>query len=195
MSVNNLHTQIFSITYNDRVKLNKHSGKVIWFTGLSGSGKSTLANALESKLHRSGKHTYLLDGDNIRQGLNQDLGFSDQDRNENIRRIAEVAKLMCDAGLIVLTAFISPFKEQRLMVQGLVGKDNFIEVYVKTPLEVCEARDNKGLYKLARQGKLSNMTGLTSPFEVPENPIFIVDSRSQDDIDSFLTQIFPLLID
>jgi len=195
MSVNNLHTQIFSITYNDRVKLNKHSGKVIWFTGLSGSGKSTLANALEIKLHHSGKHTYLLDGDNIRQGLNQDLGFSDQDRNENVRRIAEVSKLMCDAGLIVLTAFISPFREQRLMVQDLVGKDNFIEVYVKTPLEVCEARDNKGLYKLARQGKISNMTGLSSPFEVPENPFFIVDSQNQDDIDSFLTQIFPHLID
>jgi len=142
--------QEFTINRSHREKLHSHQSKVIWFTGLSGSGKSTLANLLEVELHKLGKHTYLLDGDNIRQGLNKDLGFSDHDRIENIRRIAEVAKLMADAGLIVITAFISPFAREREMARKLMGPKNFIEIYVSTPLEVCESRDPKGLYRKAR---------------------------------------------
>lgn len=168
--VPNLHPPALSIARADREKLNDHAGRVIWFTGLSGSGKSTLANALEVELHRLGRHTYLLDGDNVRQGLNQDLGFTDADRVENIRRIAEVAKLMLDAGLVVMTAFISPFRQDRDLARQLIGHENFVEVYVSTPLEVCEQRDVKGLYKKARSGQLSNMTGLQSPYEAPLRP-------------------------
>jgi len=164
----NVHKQALSIVRTDRERLNGHKGKVIWFTGLSGSGKSTLANALEVKLHSHGMRTYILDGDNVRQALNKDLGFTEADRVENIRRIAEVAKLMMDAGLIVMTAFISPFKREREMARELIGSDNFIEVYVSTPLEVCEERDVKGLYKQARAGKIPNMTGINSPYEAPD---------------------------
>jgi len=163
----NVHRQALSITREDRERLNGHKGKVIWFTGLSGSGKSTIANALEKELHAQGKRTYILDGDNVRQGLNKDLGFTDADRVENIRRVAEVAKLMMDAGLIVMTAFISPFRAERQMARELIGEDNFIEVFVDTPLEVCEQRDPKGLYKKARSGQLPNMTGINSPYEPP----------------------------
>jgi len=138
-----MHSQAFSITREDRECLNGHKGKVIWLTGLSGSGKSTIANALEKELHAQGRRTYILDGDNIRQGLNKDLGFTDADRAENIRRVAEVAKLMRDAGLIVITAFISPFRAERQMARELIGEDHFIEVFVDTPLEVCEQRDPK----------------------------------------------------
>ncbi len=164
----NVHRQALSIDRAEREHLNGHKGKVIWFTGLSGSGKSTLANALEKALHAQGKRTYILDGDNIRQGLNKDLGFTDADRVENIRRVAEVAKLMLDAGLIVMTAFISPFRAERQMARELIGKENFIEVFVDTPLEICEERDPKGLYKKARRGELPNMTGINSPYEAPE---------------------------
>lgn len=163
----NVHAQALSITQADREKINGHKGKVIWFTGLSGSGKSTLANALEVELHARGHRTYILDGDNVRQGLNRDLGFTDADRVENIRRIAEVAKLMMDAGLIVMTAFISPFRRERQMARELIGEDNFTEVYVSTPLEVCEQRDVKGLYKKARSGLLPNLSGVGSPYEPP----------------------------
>ena len=166
----NVLTQVHTITRQNREKLNGHRGRVIWFTGLSGSGKSTLANALEVALNARGQRTYLLDGDNVRQGLNKDLGFTDADRVENIRRIAEVAKLMMDAGLVVMTAFISPFRRERAMARELIGGDNFFEVYVSTPLEVCEQRDVKGLYKKARSGLLPNMTGLHSPYEAPEHP-------------------------
>jgi bifunctional enzyme CysN/CysC len=166
----NVHRQALSITREDRERLNGHQGKVIWFTGLSGSGKSTIANALEKELHAQGKRTCILDGDNIRQGLNKDLGFTDADRVENIRRVAEVAKLMMDAGLIVMTAFISPFRAEREMARELIGQDNFIEVFVDTPLEVCEQRDPKGLYKKARSGLIPNMTGINSPYEPPLNP-------------------------
>lgn len=166
----NVHRQALSITRPDRERLNGHPGKVIWFTGLSGSGKSTIANALEQKLHALGKRTYILDGDNIRQGLNKDLGFTDADRVENIRRIAEVAKLMMDAGLIVMTAFISPFRAEREMARQLIGTENFVEVFVDTPLEICEQRDPKGLYKKARNGQIPNMTGINSPYEPPEQP-------------------------
>jgi bifunctional enzyme CysN/CysC len=171
----NVHKQALSITQSAREKLNGHAGKVIWFTGLSGSGKSTLANALEIYLHSLGMRTYILDGDNIRQGLNKDLGFTEADRVENIRRIAEVAKLMMDAGLVVMTAFISPFRREREMARDLIGLENFIEVYVNVPLEVCEARDVKGLYKQARAGKIPNMTGINSPYEAPVNPSYTVE--------------------
>ena len=170
----NVHRQALTITHEDRARLNGHKGKVVWFTGLSGSGKSTIANALEKKLHALGKRTYILDGDNIRQGLNKDLGFTDADRVENIRRVAEVAKLMMDAGMIVMTAFISPFRAEREMARALVGQENFFEVFVDTPLEVCEQRDPKGLYKKARNGQLPNMTGIGSPYEIPETPSFVM---------------------
>jgi bifunctional enzyme CysN/CysC len=172
----NVHKQALSIGRDEREKLNGHKGKVIWFTGLSGSGKSTLANALEVSLHERGMRTYILDGDNVRQGLNKDLGFTDADRVENIRRIAEMAKLMMDAGLIVMTAFISPFRQERDMARTLVGADNFIEVYVNTPLEVCEQRDVKSLYKKARSGAIPNMTGINSPYEAPETPNYITEA-------------------
>jgi bifunctional enzyme CysN/CysC len=176
----NLFPQNFDITRQDREALKAQKGKVIWFTGLSGSGKSTLANALEYALHQAGKHTYILDGDNIRHGLNKDLGFSDADRVENIRRIAEVARLMADAGLIVITAFISPFKREREMARELIGSEHFLEVYVSTPLSICEQRDPKGLYKKARSGELPNMTGISSPYEAPDHPEFIADGAAQD---------------
>lgn len=163
----NVHRQALSITREDRERLNGHKGKVIWFTGLSGSGKSTIANALEKELHALGKRTYILDGDNVRQGLNKDLGFTDADRVENIRRIAEVAKLMMDAGMIVMTAFISPFRREREMAKELIGADHFLEIYVSTSLEVCEQRDVKGLYKKARAGQLPNLSGVGSAYEPP----------------------------
>jgi bifunctional enzyme CysN/CysC len=176
----NVHQQALSITRKDRERQNGHTGKVIWFTGLSGSGKSTIANALEKVLYAQGKRTYILDGDNVRQGLNKDLGFTNADRVENIRRIAEVSKLMLDAGLIVITAFISPFRAERLMARELIGEDNFIEVFVDTPLEVCEQRDPKGLYRKARSGKLPNMTGINSPYEKPENPEYLITDKDKD---------------
>lgn len=176
----NVHWQLLSITRKNRELQNGHPAKVVWFTGLSGSGKSTLANALEMALHGEGKRTYILDGDNVRQGLNKDLGFTDADRVENIRRIAEVSKLMMDAGLIVMTAFISPFRREREMARDLIGADNFIEVFVSTPLETCEERDPKGLYKKARNGQIPNMTGIGSPYEAPENPTIVIDASRQD---------------
>lgn len=179
-----IYHQPLSISRIHREQLNGHRGKVIWFTGLSGSGKSTLANALEIKLHQEGLKTYTLDGDNIRHGLNKDLGFSDEDRIENIRRISEVANLMMDAGLIVMTAFISPFQREREMARALTGSENFYEVYVNTPLDICERRDVKGLYKKARGGHISNMTGVGSPYEAPANPNFIAEcgSKSLDEV-------------
>ena len=172
----NVHWQALSISREDRERINGHRGKVIWFTGLSGSGKSTIANALQKELHAQGKSTYILDGDNIRQGLNKDLGFTDADRVENIRRVAEVAKLMLDAGLIVMTAFISPFRAEREMARELIGAEHFIEVFVDTPLVVCEQRDPKGLYKKARVGQLPNMTGINSPYEAPALPNLTINS-------------------
>ena len=176
----NVHKQALSITREDRERLNGHKGKVIWFTGLSGSGKSTIANALEKELHAQGKRTYILDGDNIRQGLNRDLGFTDGDRVENIRRVAEVAKLMMDAGLIVMTSFISPFRAEREMAKNLIGTENFIEVFVDTPLEICEQRDPKGLYKKARLGQIPNMTGITSIYEIPFEPNILIKSEQKN---------------
>lgn len=154
----------------ERAQIKQQKPCILWFTGLSGSGKSTIANAVEAALFEQKKHTYLLDGDNIRMGLSKGLTFSDEDRIENIRRIGEVSKLFVDAGLIVLTAFISPFRQDREMVRQLVDKGAFIEVFVDTPLEVCEQRDPKGLYQKARKGEIPNFTGIDSPYEAPEFP-------------------------
>ncbi len=188
----NVHRQALSITREDRERLNGHKGKVIWFTGLSGSGKSTIANALEKELHAQGKRTYILDGDNIRRGLNKDLGFTDADRVENIRRVAEVARLMMDAGMIVMTAFISPFRAEREMARELIGEESFIEVFVSTPLEVCEMRDPKGLYKKARSGRLPNMTGINSPYEPPSKPELAINTAQLECKES-LKQIIDYL--
>lgn len=168
-----------TIKLEDRVKKNGHPSRLIWFTGLSGSGKSTLASALEAYLYNQDIHTYILDGDNIRSGLNQDLDFSDASRKENIRRIAEVSKLFLDAGVVVLTAFISPFKEDRLQARQLVGDSNFIEIFVDTPLEICEQRDVKGLYAKARAGKIPNFTGIDSPFERPDRPDVHIETKGK----------------
>tara|TARA_Y100000588_G_C14128586_1_gene870502 strand:+ start:30 stop:626 length:597 start_codon:yes stop_codon:yes gene_type:complete len=165
------------IQSEDRKDLMGHKGMVIWFVGLSGSGKSTLASVLERRLYEQGKHTYILDGDNIRSGLNSDLDFSDQSRVENIRRISEVAKLMVDAGLIVLTAFITPFEEERQKVKNLIGPENYFEIFVNCPIEECEKRDVKGLYAKARAGEISNFTGISSPFEEPSFPDLIVPTH------------------
>ena len=173
----NVHRQALTVTRADRERLNGHPGRVIWFTGLSGSGKSTIANAVEVTLHAQGRRTYILDGDNVRQGLNRDLGFTDADRVENIRRVAEVARLMSDAGLIVMTSFISPFRAEREMARDLVGADRFTEVFVSTPLEACERRDVKGLYRKARSGQLPNLSGVGSPYEPPATPDLTIDTE------------------
>ncbi len=159
-----------TVTHEERVHQKNQKPVVLWFTGLSGSGKSTVANAVESKLLFLNKHSYLLDGDNVRHGLNKDLGFSDEDRVENIRRIGEVARLFIDSGAIVLTAFISPFVSDRAQVRALLPKTQFLEVFIDTPIEVCEARDPKGLYKKARAGEIKNFTGIDSAYEAPESP-------------------------
>jgi len=166
-----------AILKEDRRKQNGHNSFVLWFTGLSGSGKSTLANALAARLYNDGVRNYVLDGDNVRHGLNKDLGFSEEDRTENIRRIGEVAKLFVDSGQVVLTAFISPFQEDRKLVRDLLEDKEFIEVYVKCPIETCEERDPKGLYEKARQGIIKDFTGISSPYEEPESPEITVESH------------------
>ncbi|MDP3854349.1 sulfate adenylyltransferase subunit CysN [Phenylobacterium sp.] len=174
----NIHWQALDVDKTSRAALKGQRGRVVWLTGLSGSGKSTIANLVEKRLHANGRHTYLLDGDNVRHGLNKDLGFTDEDRVENIRRVAEVSKLMVDAGLIVLVSFISPFRAERRMARELQAADDFVEVYVNTPLEVAEQRDVKGLYKKARAGELKNFTGIDSPYEAPEHPEIVVDTTA-----------------
>jgi bifunctional enzyme CysN/CysC len=174
----NLHWQALTVDKAARQQQHGHRSGVVWFTGLSGAGKSTVANLLEQQLHASGHHTYLLDGDNIRHGLNKDLGFTDVDRVENIRRIAEVARLMVDAGLIVITAFISPFQAERRMARALFAAGEFVEVYLDPPVAVAEARDPKGLYKKARRGELKNFTGIDSPYEAPQAPELRIDTTS-----------------
>lgn len=164
------------VNREDREKLLKQKGIVIWFTGLSGSGKSTIANEVAYKLHQMGKLTYVLDGDNIRHGLNKNLGFSPEDRNENIRRISEVAKLFADAGVITITAFISPYREYRNFCRELLGPGRFVEIYTKASLETCEKRDPKGLYKKAREGIIKDFTGISAPYEEPENPELVIDT-------------------
>lgn len=166
-----------SISQADRINRLGYKPFLIWFVGLSGSGKSTLASALEEKLFSEGKNTYILDGDNIRSGLNKDLDFSDDSRKENIRRIAEVSKLFVDAGTVVMTAFITPFAEERAKIKNLIGENNYIEVFVNCPIEECEKRDVKGLYAKARRGEIKNFTGIDSPFEEPVNPDVTVESH------------------
>lgn len=173
----NVHWQAIEIGRDAHARQKGQSPRLLWFTGLSGSGKSTIANLVEKKLHALGRHSFLLDGDNIRHGLNRDLGFSDADRVENIRRVGEVAKLMCDAGLIVLTAFISPFRAEREMVRSLLPAGEFVEIFVDTPIEDAEARDVKGLYAKARAGEIAHFTGISSPYEAPERPDIRVDTR------------------
>ena len=174
----NVHWQAIDISREARAALKNQKPAVLWFTGLSGSGKSTIANLVEKKLHRMNRHTFILDGDNVRHGLNKDLGFAEADRIENIRRVGEVARLMVDAGLIVITAFISPFRAEREMVRGLIPEGEFIEIFIDTPLAVAEARDVKGLYKKARSGALKNFTGIDSPYEAPANPEIRIDTTA-----------------
>ncbi len=182
----------FAISKKDREELNTHKGILIWFTGISGSGKSTLAGMLEYVLHRKGIHTYILDGDNVRSGLNKDLDFSDEGRVENIRRIAEVANLLVDAGLVVMASFISPFRSERALARDLVGKENFVEIFVDCNLETAEGRDVKGLYKKARAGIIPNFTGISSPYERPENADVMVNSSTETKEES-LTKIMALI--
>jgi len=172
----NIHWQATDVNKQARSAQKRQKACLLWFTGLSGAGKSTIANLVERKLHGRGLHTYLLDGDNVRHGLNKDLGFTEEDRVENIRRVSEVARLMVDAGLIVLVSFISPFRSERRMARGLVDDGEFIEIFVDTPLAVAEERDPKGLYKKARRGELKNFTGLDSPYERPEHPEIRIDT-------------------
>jgi bifunctional enzyme CysN/CysC len=172
----NTYFQSFEVTKAARARLNEQQPVLLWFTGLSGAGKSTIANLLERKLHALGKRTFVLDGDNVRHGLNRDLGFTEADRVENIRRVAEVGKLFVEAGLITIVSFISPFRAEREMARSLMGPDEFIEIFVDTALEICEQRDPKGLYRKARRGELRNFTGLDSPYERPSNPDLTLDA-------------------
>jgi adenylylsulfate kinase len=167
------------VTKGERHKLNNHKSCILWFTGLSGSGKSTIANALEKRLHEMKLQSYILDGDNVRHGLNKDLGFSSDDRKENIRRIGEVSKLFIDAGMITITAFISPFREDRELARGLVDNGEFIEIYIKCTLDTCEQRDPKGLYKKAREGKIPDFTGISSPYEEPFEAELVIETDKQ----------------
>jgi bifunctional enzyme CysN/CysC len=181
-----------TISKAERRRLNGHRSGVIWLTGLSGAGKSTLANELERRLRARAVRSYLLDGDNVRHGLNSDLGFSTQDRVENIRRVAEVSKLMVDAGLVVITAFISPFRAERQLARKLVADGEFVEVFVSTPLEVAEQRDPKGLYRKARRGELKQFTGIDSPYETPDNAEVVIDTAAlsiQESADSLYRQL------
>ena len=181
-----------AVSCEDRSQQKSQKPCLLWFTGLSGAGKSTVANALDCALFKLGKHTFLLDGDNVRHGLNKDLGFSDTDRVENIRRIGETAKLFSDAGLIVLSAFISPFKSDRQMVRSLFPTGEFIEVFVSTPLTVCEKRDPKGLYKKARAGEIKHFTGIDSDYEVPQSPEITLDT-SKYSVEECAEQLIDLL--
>jgi adenylylsulfate kinase len=195
--VTHIHPNTFKVSKESKINRLNQNPRLIWFTGLSGSGKSTLANYLEISLFENGFVTCILDGDNIRAGLNKDLGFSKEDRVENIRRIAEVAKLMMDSGLLVISAFISPFREERAMVEALVGEENFLEIFVDCPLEICEQRDVKGLYQKARNGIIRNFTGIDSPYEAPLNPsVHIYSDREdpQESIRKILESISGIII-
>lgn len=173
----NIIPHSYKIGMDDRRKRNAHNSFLIFFTGLSGSGKSTIANALEQILYQENINTYVLDGDNIRRGINKNLSFSPEDRSENIRRIGEIAKLFVDAGIVVLAAFVAPYERDRMHIRETVGSRNYVEVYVGTSLEVCEERDVKGLYKKARLGEIENLTGISAPYEAPSNPDVIVDEK------------------
>lgn len=169
----------FAVSKKERGQMKGHNNLILWFTGLSGSGKSTIANALEVFLLEKNMHTYILDGDNVRKGLNNDLSFAPEDRTENIRRIGEVSNLMLDAGLIVLSAFVSPYREDREKVRQIVGGDNFFEVFINTPIKECERRDVKGLYAKARKGEIPNFTGISAPYEAPLDPMVEIDTTKQ----------------
>ena len=192
MKSSNITYHQATVTKHRRNKLNNHKSVLLWFTGLSGSGKSTLAHALEEKLFNMDFRTFVLDGDNVRHGLNSNLDFSETDRSENIRRISEVSKLMLEAGLIVMTAFISPFRKDRTEARALITNDNFIEIYCKASLEICEKRDVKGLYKRARAGEIKNYTGIDSPYEAPVNPELIIDT-GQETLDYSVSKILSYL--
>ena len=181
-----------TITRELREAQNKHKSVILWFTGLSGAGKSTLAHTVEDKLHTLGCKTFVLDGDNVRHGLCGDLGFSENDRTENIRRIGHVAKLFLEAGVIILTAFISPFKSDRQLVRNLVHPDEFLEIYCNAPVEICEQRDVKGLYQKARRGEIANFTGISSPYEAPANPELIVNTGAES-LEVCAEQVIQLL--
>ncbi|MEP0366639.1 MAG: adenylyl-sulfate kinase [Cyclobacteriaceae bacterium] len=181
-----------AIKLTDRIAKNGYKPQLIWFVGLSGSGKSTLASSLEERLFADGIGTYILDGDNVRSGLNNDLDFSDQSRKENIRRIAEVSKLFVDAGLVVMTAFITPFEEERRKVKALIGEENYTEVFVNCPIEECEKRDVKGLYAKARKGEIKNFTGIDSPFEEPDNPDIKIPTH-QMSVEAGVNKIYDLI--
>ena len=187
----NIIWQQAQVSRSHRETLNEHKSAVIWFTGLSGAGKSTLAHAVELELHQQGCRTFVLDGDNVRHGLSSNLGFSEDDRKENIRRIAEAAKLMLEAGVIAMTAFISPFRQDRDLARQLMPED-FIEIYCKASLDVCEQRDVKGLYKRARAGEIKNYTGIDSPYEEPEAPELTVETGT-DNLDDCVAQVMRLL--
>jgi len=180
----NIVKHSYSINRDSRKKLKQHQSILLWFTGLSGSGKSTIANCVEQELHKNSIHTYTLDGDNIRKGLNSDLSFSPKDRSENIRRIAETANLMMDAGLVVLAAFVSPYKNDRDRVRNIIGNDNMVEIYINTSVEECERRDVKGLYKKARKGEIKNMTGISAPYEPPLRPDIQINTEEVTIIDA-----------
>ena len=175
----NIQFQHFALTQTERANIKLQTPVCLWMTGLSGAGKSTLANALEKELNKQGKHTYILDGDNLRHGLNSDLGFSESDRNENVRRAAEAAQLMVDAGLFVMVGLISPFKKERDWARSLFKDNQFKEIYISTSIEACEHRDTKGLYQKARQGEIKDFTGIDSPYEPPENPDVIIDTQDK----------------
>ena len=179
MNNSNIVYHSATVTRNRRQKLNKHRSVIIWFTGLSGSGKSTLAHAVEEELYQDGCRTFVFDGDNVRHGLCANLSFSEEDRHENIRRIGEMSKLFIEAGVIALTAFISPFRVDRERVRALVSENDFIEIYCNSPLEVCEERDVKGLYKKARKGEIKNYTGISSPYEEPKHPDLVLDTANE----------------
>jgi adenylylsulfate kinase len=181
-----------TVTRERRNRLNNHKSVVVWFTGLSGSGKSTLAHSVEEELYKLGCRTFVLDGDNVRHGLSSNLTFSDDDRKENIRRIGETANLMMEAGVIAMTAFISPFKKDRNLVRQLLPQDDFVEIYCKASLEACESRDVKGLYKRARAGKIKNYTGIDSPYEAPDNPELVVDTESES-LEESVDRVIDLL--
>lgn len=183
-----------SVARKDREKKNGHKSAAVWFTGLSGSGKSTIAHALEKRLHQAGCRTYVFDGDNVRHGLCSDLGFSPEDRSENIRRIGEMVKLFLDAGVIALTAFISPFTGDRQKVRRLLDDGDFIEIYCRCPIEVCEQRDVKGLYRRARTGEIKNYTGIGSPYEEPENPDLILDTHEHS-LETCVDKVFDLFLE
>lgn len=182
----------FTVSQSDREKLHKHKAFLIWFTGLSGSGKSTIANALENELHTRNISTYSLDGDNIRQGINKDLGFSSEHRTENIRRIAEIANLFVDSGIVTLASFVSPYQKDREDVKNIVGSDKTLEIYVSTSLEECERRDVKGLYQKARKGEITNMTGISAPYEKPLNADLEIDTVSES-VEESVQKILQLI--